>query len=426
MLCQSLYGGRIDNEFDQRLLDAFVESLFCAESFASTFELAQGVKGPEGTRQEQFFKWINTLPGKNPPTWLGLPPRAEDMLLALSGASMLRKFALMQDAPDDATYERSTDVSVDADGKSSKDAVGASAAAPGSPSRRRSYVAAGSDNAVPTWISRLSQLADSWLTLLPEDLPRMERSLATANGPGAALFRCFDREAGVGLSLLSVIRKDLAKLQAVCSGEDKPTNLVRSLMEDLHRGAVPGRWGKYYASEDIAVGAWVADLALRLKQLSNLTRDGTLTDVAAEGVWLGGLFYPGAFVAATRQTEAQKLGVSLEELRLDITISDVGMPGYTVRGLALEGGATYVDGVLQLSSQMRQVLPDMNFAWMRKHDSGGAATGANKNTLVDVPVYLNATRLHFVLKIELPAAVTGGVWCQRGTALIAWAPDFVL
>ncbi len=419
MLGQSLYGGRVDNEFDQRLLDAFVESLFCAESFASTFELSQGIKGPEGTRQEQFFKWINTLPGKNPPTWLGLPPTAEDMLLALGGASMLRKFALMQDAPDDATYQSSAAVP---DGD---DEDGASAVAPGSPSRRRSYVAAGSDNAVPSWIRRLAQLAESWLTLLPEALQRMERSSAAASGPTAALFRCFDREAGVGMSLLSVIRNDLAKLLAVCSGEDKPTNLVRSLMEDLHRGAVPERWGNYYAAEDVAVGAWVADLALRLNQLSKLTREGTLADVAGEGVWLGGLFYPGAFVAATRQTEAQKLGVSLEELRLEVTVSSAGTPGYTVRGLALEGGATYADGVLQLSSQMRQVLPDMSFAWVRT-DGGGTAAEANSKRLVDVPVYLNATRLHFVLKIELPAAVAGGVWCQRGTALIAWAPDFVL
>lgn len=58
-MAQSIYGGRIDNEFDQRLLNTFLERLFTTSSFDSEFKLALKVDGhkdikmPDGIRSEQ-------------------------------------------------------------------------------------------------------------------------------------------------------------------------------------------------------------------------------------------------------------------------------------------------------------------------------------------------------------------------------------
>lgn len=55
-MAQSIYGGRIDNEFDQRLLNTFLERLFTTLSFDSEFKLASKVDGhkaiqmPDGIR----------------------------------------------------------------------------------------------------------------------------------------------------------------------------------------------------------------------------------------------------------------------------------------------------------------------------------------------------------------------------------------
>lgn len=57
----SIYGGRIDNEFDQRLLNTFLDRIFTKRSFDSEFKLALKVDGhkdikmPDGIRSVVTF-----------------------------------------------------------------------------------------------------------------------------------------------------------------------------------------------------------------------------------------------------------------------------------------------------------------------------------------------------------------------------------
>ena len=56
LMAQSIYGGRIDNEFDQRLLNTFLDRIFTTGSFDSEFKLAfkvdghKDIKMPDGIR----------------------------------------------------------------------------------------------------------------------------------------------------------------------------------------------------------------------------------------------------------------------------------------------------------------------------------------------------------------------------------------
>ncbi|GCB84976.1 hypothetical protein scyTo_0025646, partial [Scyliorhinus torazame] len=91
LMAQSIYGGRIDNEFDQRLLNSFLERLFTTASFDSEFKLACKVDGhkdilmPDGIRREEFIQWVELLPDSQTPSWLGLPNNAEKVLLTTQG-----------------------------------------------------------------------------------------------------------------------------------------------------------------------------------------------------------------------------------------------------------------------------------------------------------------------------------------------------
>ena len=50
LLSQCIYGGKIDNVFDQRLLESFLEKLFNAKCFEVDYPLVQGknIHMPEG------------------------------------------------------------------------------------------------------------------------------------------------------------------------------------------------------------------------------------------------------------------------------------------------------------------------------------------------------------------------------------------
>lgn len=62
LMAQSIYGGRIDNEFDQRLLNTFLDRIFTKGSFDSEFKLALKIDGhkdlkmPDGIRLVRFGK----------------------------------------------------------------------------------------------------------------------------------------------------------------------------------------------------------------------------------------------------------------------------------------------------------------------------------------------------------------------------------
>jgi len=98
LLSQCIYGGKIDNDFDQRLLVSFLAKLFTPRSFEADFALVANVDGvaggpggqrhitmPDGTRRDHFLHWIESLADRQTPSWLGLPNNAEKVLLTTRG-----------------------------------------------------------------------------------------------------------------------------------------------------------------------------------------------------------------------------------------------------------------------------------------------------------------------------------------------------
>lgn len=47
LLSQTIYGGRIDNRFDQRILDSFLQYLFTEKSFDADFSLTSSSEAPK-------------------------------------------------------------------------------------------------------------------------------------------------------------------------------------------------------------------------------------------------------------------------------------------------------------------------------------------------------------------------------------------
>jgi dynein heavy chain 1 len=92
LIKQAVYGGRVDSDYDQRVVDAFVDRIFTAKAYDSGFKLVEHVEGdlevPEGTQMSQFLDWAHALPEREPPAWLSLPASAERVVAAAEGQSI--------------------------------------------------------------------------------------------------------------------------------------------------------------------------------------------------------------------------------------------------------------------------------------------------------------------------------------------------
>lgn len=212
----------------------------------------------------------------------------------------------------------------------------------------------------PAWMRQLLDRCKEWLALLPEvclfvlsidakihGLFRSQKfnTLPAQSGESQdPLYRLFSREGAIGRRLLSQVQRDLGDVVKVCQGELKQTNHLRSLMSSLTKGSValrhlktvrfddscfiagtiPNHWRIYKVPKAMAVSGWVANFAKRLAQLDNIAGVDNLNNVE---VWLGGLFFPEAYITATRQAVAHRKKWSLETLNLTLDIERVNDPG---------------------------------------------------------------------------------------------------
>uniref|UniRef100_A0A8C1TYY4 Cytoplasmic dynein 1 heavy chain 1 n=1 Tax=Cyprinus carpio TaxID=7962 RepID=A0A8C1TYY4_CYPCA len=380
LMAQSIYGGRIDNEFDQRLLNTFLERLFTTSSFDSEFKLALKVDGhkdikmPDGIRREEFIHWVEMLPDTQTPSWLGLPSNAEKVLLTTQGIDMMGKLLKMQmlEDEDDLAYETEK--------------------------KQRST---SSSDAQPAWMRTLHTTARNWLQLIPESVNPLKRTVENIKDP---LFRFFEREVKMGSRMLQDVRQDLTDVVHVCEGKKKQTNDLRTLINDLVKGILPRSWSRYTVPAVLTVIQWVADFSERIKQLQQISQgaaSGGAKELKNVHVNLGGLFVPEAYITATRQYVAQVNSWSLEELCLEVNVTSaqgaaLDACSFGIKGLKLQG-ATCTNNKLSLSNPISTELPLTQLRWMKQINT-------EKRNMVTLPVYLNFTRADLIFTVDFDIA----------------------
>ncbi|KNC98573.1 uncharacterized protein SPPG_06258 [Spizellomyces punctatus DAOM BR117] len=377
LIKETVYGGKIDNEFDQYLLNSFVDRLFTPASYDVNYPLVEEMDGisklaiPDGIRMEQFLEWVDKLPEQQPPTWLGLPDNAEMMRMILKGEHMLSNVRKLRYSAED-------------------DEMAYIAPTPGTAGN-------GADQSGhPTWMRGLSAMVTGWLELLPEALPSMRTDGDVTKSP---LFRFFGREQEIAQDQLRVIREDLLDLQKMCTGKQKQTNRLRSLSNAISKGNIPQQWLTYKVPKRLALNQWMQDFNQRLKQLNVIAKAARYDNLQ---IWLGGFAIPEAFITATRQTVAHITKSSLEELELDVSIgfdekissNAEHTDGFALSGMRLEG-AEWIDDGLVLSSALQPRPIQMFIRWVKRR---GDKTGRDD---VLLPVYLNEERQDILFTAQL-------------------------
>lgn len=103
------YGGKIDDEADFAELSSLVNRVMTVAAFDDDYKLVAGggqsrpgdslaendggLLVPPGTRMVDFVGWVDRLPEREPPTYLGLPANAEKLLLVGHGQKMIENVA---------------------------------------------------------------------------------------------------------------------------------------------------------------------------------------------------------------------------------------------------------------------------------------------------------------------------------------------
>lgn len=111
-LVTETYGGKIDDEGDFKMLAQLVHTFLTPSAFDIGHKLVEaGAQGegdstqalavPSGTSMQEFMGWIQKLPEREPPTYLGLPANAEKLLLVGLGRSLIGNLKKVTDLLDE-------------------------------------------------------------------------------------------------------------------------------------------------------------------------------------------------------------------------------------------------------------------------------------------------------------------------------------
>lgn len=165
----------------------------------------------------------------------------------------------------------------------------------------------------------------------------------------------------------------------------------------------------------MSVSEWIPDLARRLSQLDGIT--AVQQNLSNVEVWLGGLFFPEAYITATRQAVAHRKRWSLETLHLRLDIGQMNDPSAFIVdgtllffltlhrnqtmfiGLVLEGAAWDAETEkLVLNDGQAVRLNASQIRWVQD-DSDSDERPAD---LVTLPVYLNNDRSDVMFTVDLP------------------------
>jgi len=347
LVSQSIFGGKIDNEFDLKILQSLVDYFFCKESFNMDYPLFESMDVdpnsrltiPEHKQYAQFSDWIKQLPDVESPAWSGLPLNVEKLNRIRESSRLMMNTKLIQGTEDDEI---------------------------------QGAAQLGEKDGQAQWLVNLSKKVGAYLDMLPNQLDNMRRAESSVKNP---LFRFIDRECSVLTSLLASVRTDFEHVIEVCSGEKKSTNHLKQVAQDLHSDVIPKSWKKYIVPLTMTASEWLLDFVKRVEQIKYVSTSNLL---GREGIWFGGLQSPEAYLIATQQSTAQINNWSLEqlELRFDFNPSEEEVnnaidnkTGFIIKGLSIES-AEYdsEDNRIKLSSKLSSTLPTINLQWVHKEE----------------------------------------------------------
>jgi len=384
---QSMYGGKIDNEYDMKILESLVNLYFNEHTYDLNYPLfktssenqANVLMVPEKSNNAGYLEWVNALPNVESPEWSGLPNNAEKLVRETASRRFITEMNKIQGVEEEELG------STESAGK----------------------------NAQASWLVTLQEKGEKLLKALPEQVKPLTGTEQSNNDP---IFRFLLREVAVASKLLNKVRDDLKQLISMAKGEGKSTNELRDIAKNVFNDSVPKVW-QIYATLELNVTEWILDFKNRITQLNKITQ---ASDYGRSGLWIGGLIFPEAYLTATRQSVAQELKVPLDELMLSVelvkNITTVDKTSFVLKGLCIEGAEwNYDEDKLIMTDSLFSQLPPFLLKWSVKKD-------ANMKSIFPIPVYMNTMRknLLFSVFIKNESVLSDSDWYQRGIALVSW------
>ncbi|KAF1331353.1 Dynein heavy chain, partial [Globisporangium splendens] len=384
----AIYGGRIDNAYDLRVLRCNLSEYFSHELLSGQRSLLRGVKLPQSTHHEDYVALIDHLPDSDAPAVFGLPDNIERSMqrtLSADVIAQLKALSSSEEATDKFDREK--------------------------------------------WRAQLGPLIENWTKLTSTfhlDGPSSSSgsSSSTKNlhvmAPADA-FVALENE--YALDLAQQVNAALQGLKKVIYGTGLLTPATQTIARALLKGVVPSEWSaKWDASE--SVPTWLRGLAIRKRALNDWQDAAVSGKLLSRGLDLSDLLHPGTFLNALQQQSARALQCSMDGMKLlscwekdklGSSPQHAKLEWFEVTHLLLQGASFEGGTLIEASSNAQELVavPSCFVAYARDD----AAEMYTKENCIRVPLYYATSRERMLVEIAMPIASDHARWILASVAL---------
>eukprot|EP00760_Papus_ankaliazontas_P016261 PhM_4_TR16775/c0_g1_i1/m.22691/K10414/DYNC2H, DNCH2; dynein heavy chain 2, cytosolic len=380
ILYNAIYGGRMDNDYDAKVLETYLANYFCDESTGVNKgrlrPLARGVQTPQTKEHKDYNALIQTLPGSDVPATFFMPPNAERVVQRVRVAKVLADLMKLREA-----------TSVAHMGKEE-------------------------------WANRLQPILTLWTSLCTPhaDALAFKSSKSKDKRPVEGFVQA---ELDNALSLVQAVENTMECLRKVIEGTMLLSAQLSDQAANMIAGDVPFAWSTAFAGPEEII-PWLRTLVHKAVAIHSWNTRATAGTLLREKLHLSDLFRPHTFLNALRQQTARQTGEALVDLVLacswgkplpscvlPIVIESMYLQGATIdeSGTLAEVSA---DGVALLG------MPDCHVGWViqdSKKDLDACVVG--------LPVYVNQTREILLVELDVPCQSSDkDKWVLSSVAII--------
>jgi dynein heavy chain len=388
-----MYGGRVSDNFDRRVLKTYLEEYMGDFLFDDCQKFSFSRVGfdyeiPAWGDLENYKQMVEKLPLTNPPSVFGLHPNAEIGYYTNAVKGMWRDLISLQPRR----------------------------AGSGEGMSREDYIAM-------TAKDIFSKIPIQSMDVGSYDLLQIRVLLEGKNESGiitpcqVVLMQELERWNGLVLRMASTLQD----LQKALVGEIGMSDQLDQLGDSLYNGFLPALWRKLLPNTEKALGSWMNHFTRRYDQYDLWIKEGE-----PAVIWLSGLHIPESYLTALVQTTCRKRGWPLDKSTLYTVVTGHTSPdglealesGCYVQGLYLEGAAWDFEHrqlrpqdpkVLVIDLPIMQVIP-VEASKLKLHNT------------FRTPVYVtqarkNAMGVGLVFEADLATEEHTSHWVLQGVAL---------
>jgi dynein heavy chain 2 len=370
----AIYGGRVDNPSDLRVLRTIVAQLYNPQMLNRGGEIARGVKMPIKCGFEDLTMWAHDLPDLDSPSMFGLPENIQ-RAVQRSASTIV------------SSQLRSLDVSGNATEKFDKE----------------------------LWKVSLGPLIDNWSKLIDGEV--LKSSKQEANEP-TNQFVLFENENA--MALCAFVDSQIMELKKVLFGSALLTPAIQAMGSSLMRGEVPAIWEKRWEGPETAT-AYLTMLVRKKKALSRWAELAMNKQLLRQPLNLSDLFNPGTFLNALKQESARMLKVPLEETKLVSAWSESKLSGCgliaTLDGMFIENAVIDHGELAEVGTSAAEITrsPALSLAFIpinQPEPSRGIDT-------LSIPIYCTPTREKHLVDVAVPIrSGDDAMWILAGVAFL--------